>query len=444
MAVALTPDSRVLAATTTLAVLAVLVFGLAPALAASRPALTPALKDEGVSIAVTLRRHRLRDAFLVAQVTISMVLVGLAGLFLGSLSKAIRVYPGFETRHALTMSVDLALQGYSPDAQASFARRALESVTAVPGVEHAAFTTVLPLAGRFYGTDVSREGESRDATAIATGFAAVSPGYFDVMRMPIVAGRAPVSGDDRSAPAIAIVNETLAARLWPGEPPIGKRLRLGGPTAPLREVIGVVRDSKYDDLTEAPRAFVYLPLAQDLQGYVSLVVRAAGDERAILRPVQDAVQRLDADLPVFNARTFDEILAGNVDKRRAASVPIAVFGVLTLLLASLGLYGVTAHDVTLRTREIGIRMSLGARRPQVVRLFVRQGLVLALIGVLGGMAISLAASRIFEAYLFGLDGRDARTLAASAVVLSLVALLACYLPARRATRVDPLHALRAD
>ena len=251
MAVVLTPDTRVLAATTGLAVVAVLVFGLAPALAASRPALTPALKDEGVSIAIASRRHRLRDAFLVGQVTISMVLVGLAGLFLGSLSKVIRVDPGFETRHALTMSVDLTLQGYSRDAQTSFIGSALESVTAVPGVEHAAFTTVLPLAGRFYGTDVSREGESHDATAIATGFAAVSPGYFDVMQMPIVAGRAPSSRDDRSAPAVAIVNETLAARLWPGEPPIGRRLRLGGPTERLREVIGVVRDSK--DQTTSPR-----------------------------------------------------------------------------------------------------------------------------------------------------------------------------------------------
>ena len=442
MSAVLTPDARVLAATTTLAVLAVLVFGLAPALAMSRPALTPALKDEGVSIAS--RRHRLRDAFLVVQVTISMVLVGIAGLFLGSLSKVVRVDPGFETRHALTMSIDLALQGYNRDAQASFIGRALESVAAVPGVERAAFTTVLPLGGRFYGTGVSREGDSNDASAIGTGFAAVSPGYFDVMQMPVVAGRALSERDDRSAPAVAIVNETLAARLWPGEPPVGKRLRIGGASQPLREVVGVVRDSKYDDLTEAQRAFTYLPLAQDPQGYLSLVVRSAGDERAVLRPVQEAVQRLDPDLPVFNARTFDEILAGNVDKRRAASVPIGVFGVLTLLLASLGLYGVTAHDVTLRKREIGIRMSLGARRPEVVRLFVRQGLVLTLAGLVGGIAISLAASRLFESYLFGLDAKDATTLAASAAVLAGVALLACYLPARRATRVDPLQALRAD
>jgi len=444
MAVALTPNARVLAATTGLAVVAVLVFGLAPALAASRPALTPALKDEGVSIVIASRRHRLRDAFLVLQITVSMVLVGLAGLFLGSLSKVIRVDPGFETRRGLTMSIDLTLQGYASEAQASFIRRALDSVTAVPGVERAAFTTVVPLGGRFYGTGASREGDSTDANAVPTGFADVSPEYFDVMPMPVVAGRAFSDRDDRSAPAVAIVNESLAARLWPGERPVGKRLRLGGPNEPLRDVIGVVRDSKYDDLTEAPRAFAYLPLAQDPQGYVSLVVRAAGDERAVRRPVQDAVQRLDPDLPVFNVRTFDEILASNVDKRRAASVPIGVFGVLTLLLASLGLYGVTAHDVTLRTREIGIRISLGAPPPQVVRLFVRQGVVLALIGVVSGIGISLAASRIFEAYLFGLDGRDASTLTSSAAVLALVALLACYLPARRATRVDPLHALRAD
>jgi putative ABC transport system permease protein len=444
MAAVLTPDARVLAATTTLAVLAVLVFGLAPALAASRPALTPALKDDGVSIVVASRRHRLRGAFLVVQVTISMVLVGIAGLFLGSLSKVIRVDPGFETRRALTMSVDLGLQGYNRDAQASFIGRALENVTAVPGVERAAFTTVLPLGGRFYGTGVSKESDPNGDSEIRTGFAAVSPGYFDVMQMPVVAGRALSERDDRSAPIVAVVNETLAGRLWPGEPPIGKRVRVGGSSQPLREVVGVVRDSKYDDLTESPRAFTYLPLAQDSQGYVSLVVRTAGDERAVLRPVQEVIQRLDADLPVFNVRTFDEILAGNVDKRRAASVPIGVFGVLTLLLASLGLYGVTAHDVTLRTREIGIRMSLGARRPQVVRLFVRQGLVMTLAGLVGGIAISLAASRLFESYLFGLDGKDATTLAASAAVLAGVAVLACYLPARRATRVDPLQALRAD
>ena len=444
MADVLTPDPRVLAATAVLAVLAVLVFGLAPALSASRPALTPALKDEGVSVVIASERHRLRDAFLVLQVTISMVLVGLAGLFLGSLSKALSVDPGFGTRRTFTMSVDLGLQGYSREAQAAFINRALETVTAVPGVDRAAFTTVLPLGGRFYGAGIVREDDAGDATSQTAGFASVTPEYFDAMRMPIVAGRASSARDDRSAPAVVVVNETLATRLWPGEPPIGKRLRVGGPNQPLREVVGVVRDSKYDDLTEPARPFAYLPLAQEPDGYVTLIVRSAGDERETMRLVQDGVQRLDADLPIFNVRTFDQVLANNVDKRRAASAPIGIFGVLTLLLASLGLYGVTAHDVTTRTREIGIRMALGARQPQVVREFVRRSLRLALIGVIAGIAINVAASRVFAAFLFGLDANDARTIIGSAAVLALVALLACYLPARRASRIDPLEALRTD
>lgn len=437
----LRPDAQVLAATTGLAVLTSLIFGLAPALTATKFELLPSLKDEGLTSTSGAGRRRLRSAFVVAQVAVSLTLLITAGLFLQSLSKAINVNPGFEPRGAATLSVDPVLQGYSPERRDAFVAQLIAAASALPGVTAATVTSSLPLSGRMTGTDAVAEDTTTRASAT---YSSIAPRYFDAMRIDLIRGRDFSPADVAGAPPVVIINETLARRLWADGDAIGKRLRADDRSQPWREVVGIVRDGTYADLTERPRGAFYMPVAQHPESPLTLVARSSSDPRELINALTDAAQRIDPDMPLFRVQTLQDNIGQAVDKQRAAASLLGVFGTITLLLAAIGIYGVAAHAVSLRTREIGIRMSLGARAADVLRMFVREAFTLAIIGVVVGLAISAAASQLLTAFLFGLRPTDAMTFAGAATIVCLVAVAASYLPARRAARVNPLRALRHD
>jgi predicted permease len=437
---ALEPDGRVFLVSILLAVVAALGFGLAPALASTNAALVPALKDGDISMSGG-RRHRLRSAFLAAQVMVSFVLVVVAGLFLQSVSKALGVDPGFDPRNAVVMSFDPDLQGYDAAGRQRLHDEMVQIAEALPGVESAALSTAPPLAGLMYGTSVSAD-ISRDDRSIRANVASISPGYFGVMRIPLLAGRDFTARDDRASAGVVIVNDALAVRVWPGASAVGQRLVSGLEDTGSREVVGVVQGGKYDEFSEDPRAFFFVPDAQIPLGRVTLIARTAVDAGTMIEPVRRSLQALDPHMPLFGAGTLAGTIRNAVDKQRAASSMLAVFGGLGLLLAAFGLYAVTSQGVTLRTREIGIRLALGAHPSRVLFLFMREGVMLCAIGIAAGAALSLALSGLLGSFLYGLQPSDALTYGVASILFLGVAAVASLIPARRAAVIDPLRALR--
>lgn len=435
------PDAVVLLLTTGLAVLTTLIFALAPALSATRFELLPSLKDEGFTATSGAGRRRLRGAFVVAQIAVSLTLLITAGLFLQSMSKALDVHPGFETAGAATLSVDPVLQGYTPERRDVFVTQLLSAASGLPGVTAATVTSIVPLSGRLTGTDVVADGSTNRSS---TAFSSIAPRYFAAMGIDLVRGRDFGPADRAGSPPVVIVNETLARRLWPDGEAIGKRLRADDRGEPWREVIGIAKDGKYGELLERPRGAMYLPVAQEPASPLTLVARTSGDAGELMRGLTAAAERLDGDMPLFRGQMLEDMIRQVVDTQRAAASLIGVFGTIALVLAAIGIYGVASHAVSLRTREIGIRMSLGARAADVLRMFVRETFTLAAIGVCLGLALSAAASQLLTGFLYGLSPTDAMTFAGAAAVICAVAVSASYLPARRAARVDPLRALRHD
>jgi len=435
-------DGTVLAATLLVSLAAALFFGVVPAFVASRPALAPTLKEEGVTVAVGRRRHRLRNILVVGQVTVSVVLIVVAGLFLGSMTKALRVDPGFEARNGATMSFDLALQGYAPPARDIFIRDLLERTRAMPPIESSALITALPLGGRMFGTALVRPGAEAEEDEVFVFRAAVSPAYFDTMKIFLTRGRDFSPLDTRTSPPVVIVNETLARRLWADANPIGQRIRLLDPGEPWREIVGVARTTRYDDLTESPRSYVYVPLSQAPSPSLTIVARGRAGSAAVQSALEAVIRSLDPQMPIVEAHTFEQVISRSVDKQRAASALLAVLGGLALLLAGLGIYGAMSHATILRVKEIGIRMALGARPPSVRWLFVREALTLCLVGVAIGAAAAAVISTLISGFLFGLTPGDAVMFLLAAVVMCVAAAVAAYLPARRASRVDPAVVLK--
>lgn len=442
----LSPDLRVLVATTALAMTTGIVFGLVPALSATNPALSPALKDDGATMVIGRQRHRMRSVLVTGQVAVSLILVVTAGLFVRSLTKALSVNPGFDLQHTATASFDLGMQGYSQEARVAFQSLLLERVRAIPGMQSAALAGLLPLSGRMWGTGVLTESETSDDQQRSVGFNSITPEYLTTMGIPVVRGRDFTARDNASSGLVVIVDETLAKRLWPNGNAIGQRLRVESHAAPLREVVGVARNGYYDSLIEQPRGFFYLPYAQygSFESSLSLVVSTANAPTTVLAPLSAVFKQLDPNMPLYRLQTLKQNISQVTDKQRAAAALLGLFGVMALLLASLGMYGVTAHGVRLRTREIGIRMSLGAQSTDVLALFVRESVRLSLIGVVIGLVASAGISRVIAGFLFGLAPTDALTFVTGGAVLCVVAAIASYLPARRAAGADPLVALRAD
>ena len=448
-------DGRVLAFTFALSIATGVIFGLAPALQASRPDLVPALKDEASAATQGLRRFSLRNLLVVSQVALSLVLLIGAGLFLRSLNNAQGIDPGFNADKILDAQLNINLLRYTKARGREFYRQIIERVEALPGVESASLARVVPLSGSGRtssfliqgqpGPDnVSRsEGTGPDSESQYTVNAnVVGLKYFSTMDIPLLRGRDFSAQDNEGAPLALIVNEAFERRYFEAADALGKRVSFRGANGPWAEVIGVVGDTKYRTLGEGTRTLVYMPLAQNHETGMTLHIRTMGNPTSVASSVRHEVQALDQNLPATNLQPLSEVLSGSLFAARMGAVLLAVFGGLALLLAAVGLYGVMSYAVSRRTREIGIRMALGAGTGNVLRLVLKEGMMLVGGGVVTGLLWAAAVTRVLAPFLYGVSPLDATTFVAIPLVLALVALLANYLPARRATKVDPMEALR--
>ncbi len=437
-------DWRVLAFAFAVSLVTGIAFGLLPALQASRPDLVPSLKDE--KSMGGFRRSRLRNALVVVQVALSLVLLVCAGLVGRSLQVAQRTRPGFNPANAVTLSFDLGLQGYSEEKGRAFEKQVLQNAAALPGVQSAALVGTLPLSLDYSSTSIYVEGQPVTGTSnlpLAVPNV-ISPNYFHTMEIPL-RGRDFTERDDKEESRVAIINETFARRMFPGRDPIGGRFNFDGPDKPFWEVIGVAADGKYNTLGEAAQPAFYRPLLRNYSTNATLVARTnSGDPRSTIAGLRNELQRLDPTLPVYNAKTLTEHLSLPLFPFRVAAVVLGSFGVLAIILAAIGIYGVMSYVVAGRTREVGVRVALGAARGDVLLLIMRQGTSLALIGVAVGLLIAFATARLLVKVLFGVSPADPLTYLGVSALLAAVAALACYIPARRATRVDPLVALRYE
>jgi predicted permease len=439
----LTPDLRVLTASVLLAIVAGITFGVAPALASTDAALVPSLKTTDVEMPLTGRRRRLRSAFLITQVTVSFVLVVVAGLFLQSVSKAISSDPGFDRTNVVVLAFDPDLQGYDANGRNRLISEVQERVGALAGVESAALTTAPPLSGLIYGTVINREGADAVASMMNTNFGGISPGYFQTMKIGMMAGRDFMPQDTSTSPRVAIINDTLASRMWPGQSPLGRRLQMFDEKDWI-EVVGVVKGGKYDEFGEEPRSFLFLPATQFATGRISLVARTSVTAATMVEPVRKTVRELDPNMPLFDVGTLEDAIQNTSEQERGSSLMLAAFGGLGLFLAAFGLYAVTSQAVALRVKEIGIRIALGARASTVAGMFVRESFRLTVIGLGIGTVLSLAISGVIGAFLFGLAPSDVLTYIGATAIFAGVAVVATLIPARRAASVDPLRSLRSE
>ncbi len=439
----LSVDWRVLLFTLGVSLLTGLLFGLAPALQATRLNLLPALKNEAGIYGPRRSRIALRDVLVIAQLAMSLVLLVSAGLFVRSLRQALTFDPGFATDNLLSASMETRSARLNEQQGEEFYRQALERAGSLPGVQSATLSMIVPLTGGGIRRNITLEGYQRqpnEDTELNTN--TIGLNYFTTMGIPIVAGRDFDKQDREGSPLVVIVNEELARRYYGGNA-VGKRLQLGS-NVPSREIVGVARTAKYRNLREPPLPFIYIPFGQEYQSGMTLMVRTKGDPEEIVGSLHNEMRALNKDVPLFSVQTMSERIGGQLAADRTIAVLLSVFGGGALLLAAIGIYGVMGYAVAQRTHEIGIRLALGAEQRDILRLIVGQGMMLIAIGAGIGLAVALAATQVLKSLLFGISTTDPLTFASVIVVLVGVALLACYLPARRATKVDPLEALRYE
>jgi putative ABC transport system permease protein len=436
----------VLLFTVTLSVLSGLIFGLAPALQVSKPNLNNALKEGTRQTAAG--SHRLRSSLVVFEVALSLVLLVGAGLSIRSFLALVKTSPGFNPDNVMTMKLMLPATKYKEESQvAAFYDQLVQRVKASPGVESAALVNYLPLGGSNSSDYYLVEGEvapppGRENEA---RYRVATPDYFQTMRIPIIRGRGFTEQDKASAPLVMIVNETMARKHWPAQDPIGKRVRFDGPPdkRPWMEIIGVIEDVTHElNLPVTPE--FYLPHAQDAWNGMTLVARTKADPTALAATLRQQVWAIDKDQPVYEVQSMEQVWSLAASMYTFSSVTLGFFAVIALLLASLGIYGVMAFAVAQRTQEIGIRMALGARGTDVLRLVIAHGIKLALLGIAIGFAGAWGLTRFMSKLLVGVEATDLVTFSIVSGCLFSAALLACYLPARRATKVDPLVALRYE
>jgi predicted permease len=450
-------DWRVLLFTLGLSLFAGIVFGLAPALRASRPALIPALKDDAAAFFERTRTFNLRNLLVVTQVALSVVLLIGAGLFLRSLQQARMIDPGFDAEKIVTLPLNINLLRYTRPQGREFYRQVIERVEAIPGVESASLARIAAVSGNTSVRSLLIEGRAgtdnafrREGAAPASGddqsvsSNVVGPRYFQTMRIRMLQGRDFEARDTEDHPLVVIVNEAFVRRHFPSEEPLGKRLSFNATQGPWREIVGVVGTSKYVSLGENPTPIAYIPLLQNHETGMTLHVRTIGEPSSVAGAIRNEVQSLEKNLPLGNPELMSERVANSLYAARMGAILLAVFGGLALLLASIGLYGVMSFAVSRRTREMGIRMALGARPVDVFRLVLRQGMTLVVIGLVFGLLVAAMVTRLLASFLYGVSTSDALTFTAIPVLLTLVALLACFLPARKATKVEPLVALRYE
>lgn len=437
-------DWHVLLFTLGIALLTGLLFGAAPAIKASVPNLMETLKIGGRGGSVSWRRNTLRSMLVVSEIAISLIALVGAGLFIRSMREAQRVDPGFESKRLFVMAFDVGAMHYDEDRGQQFYRLAVERAMASPGVRSAAIASNPPLGGGFART-VFPEGqdETTGFRGTLTQLDNVTPGFFDTLRIPLASGRVFTDGDRMNTAPVAVINEAMARRFWPDQGAIGKRFHFfGDPT--LLQVVGIVGNTTVNNIGEDPVPLAYLPIAQAYSPAVILQVRTDGRPEAVVSGVRAAVQSLDPNLAITNVLTIGEVMSQALWAPRMGAAMLSVFGGLALLLAALGVYGVLSYSVNQQTQEIGIRMAMGAVRGDVLRLIIGQGLKLAFAGLAGGMVVGLLLTRQLSSLLYGVKAYDPWTFGIVVLLLLAVAFLACYIPALRATRVDPLTALRYE
>ena len=435
-------DSRVLLGTIAMSLMTALISGVIPAIRASQLAPVAVLKDESLSTSGGLGKSRLASGLVIAQVALSLLLLVCAGLFVRSLQAAQRVNPGFDAGHVLLTTFDLDPLGYTDKAGTEFQRQVLERVEQLPGVESATLADFSPLSFTIHSEGALPEGyvpHLHESMEVDRGLA--GPGYLHTLRTPLIAGRDIGAQDTANSQQVAIVNQAFVDRYWPGQNAVGKRIYDGHVQ---RVVVGVAGNAKYRRLVYDAAPLVLYPLAQRYENEVILHVRTQGDPQAAAFAVQEAIHQLNANLPLYSVTTLsDNLRNGSVFERLAVTFA-GSFGVLALLLAAIGLYGVVAYTARQRTHEIGIRMALGADKRDIFSHVLGHGLRLTLMGLGAGLIAALFLTRFVRNLVFGVGTADWFTFAAVPVVLCVVALLACYLPARRAAQVEPMQALRTE
>ncbi|HWS98377.1 MAG TPA: ABC transporter permease, partial [Candidatus Methylomirabilis sp.] len=437
-------DSHVLFFTLSVSLLTAVLTGLAPALKVTQPNLIEVLKVGGRGGSVSWTRNRFRSLLVVTEIALALVALVGAGLFVRSMQNAQRVDPGFESRNLFVFAFDLGALHFDEDHAQQYFRAAIERAEASPGVAAATIAANFPLGGGL-GRTVFPEGqdEASGYRGTLTTLNDISPNFFKTLRIPLLSGREFTDSDRKDTAQVAIVNEAMAKQFWPNENALGKRFHFFGETD-LREVVGIVRNTVVNAIGEEPQPLAYLPLTQDFSPAVTMQVRTTGKPEPVIATVRTHVQSLDTNVALTNWNTIGELLDQGLWAPRMGAALLAVFGGVALILAVVGVYGVLSYSVTQQTSEIGIRMAMGATTSNVSRLVVKQGMRLAIMGLVLGLVVAFAAMRLLSSLLFGVSPHDPLIFGGVALILATAAVLACYIPARRAANMDPLAALRYE
>jgi predicted permease len=444
LSLTVTADRTVLLATLVISALTGVIFGILPALRSSGVAPAAVLKEETGSASGTLRKARLASSLVIAQISLSLLLLVCAGLFIRSFRSAQQIDPGFNPHNVLIASYDLFTAGYSDSTGAEFDRQLVSKLESLPGVQSAALSDREPLSFGGGSTSVKPEGYVSPANeSMETQAAIITPNFLQTMQIPIMKGRDFTLQDTKSSQRVVIVSEAFANRYWPNQEPLGKQLNSDF-THEWFKVVGVARDAKERGLNEKPMPFVYLPLYQIYRPTMIINARVAGDPMTFANTIQKAVHDMNPELVVYDMTTLEVRSQFASFGQRIAGTFVGAFGLLALALAAVGIYGVTSYTTRQRTHEIGIRVTLGATKRDVLRLVLGHGMRLMLIGVGVGLALAVASTRFLGPLLLGVTSTDALTFSSVAILLCAVAMFACFIPARRATRVDPIEVLRYE
>jgi predicted permease len=445
MGISSQPDGRVLLFALALSVITGILFGIFPSLQATKAELASTLKDQASGVVGGGLAHlRLRKSLVVTQVALSLMLVIGAGLFARSLYNVKNIDAGFHTDHLISFAVQPSLNGYDQERMRSLFERLQENIARLPGIRTSSMAETALLAGDNEDTSIEIEGyHAKEDEDMNVNENKIGPGFFATLGIPLLAGRDFTKADGAKAPLAVIVNERFAKHYFGDENPIGRRIRFRREKDSV-EIVGVIRDGKIVSLREKPLRCIYLPYAQAQIGYITFYARTAQEPSAAAQMLRDEVRRQDPNLPIFNMKTMENQIDESLFMDRLVAALSASFGALATLLAAVGLYGVMAYMVVRRTREIGIRMALGADRREVLRLVMKEVVVLAAVGIGIAVLASLAMGRLIQSQLLDVSARDPWVMAAATLALAVVALFAGFLPALRATRVDPLTALRYE